>query len=244
MPQPVSGVASRSRRERNPLANFEAQRLLPVSLRSTRQPANSLIAAGDSARIVSSFGMSAGSFWPSPSSVAIHSPRAALMPVLSAVLCPLCDKCRNTRNSGNCAFAAARTASESSLLESSTYTISKSALPRSAAAISVSNGTMLSRSLCTGTTTDRSGITASLVRFDAQKSKDPHEGTKSSKEFRIEGSKHSALLRVVSAFVVNLALPSSVDSKFVAEILAAPRHDPRHALLDRRRRREAERRVG
>src|SRR5690606_4869509 len=42
MPRPVSGVASRGIRERIALASLDAMRLLPVSLRSTRQPANSL----------------------------------------------------------------------------------------------------------------------------------------------------------------------------------------------------------
>ena len=51
MPQPVSGVESRSMRLRIAFANFEAQRLLPVSWRLTRQPANSFTSAGDSSRL-------------------------------------------------------------------------------------------------------------------------------------------------------------------------------------------------
>src|SRR3546814_3352565 len=61
VPQPVSGVSSRSTRERIALAHFEARRLLPESWRSTRQPANSFTSVGDCARRASSFGMSARS---------------------------------------------------------------------------------------------------------------------------------------------------------------------------------------
>src|SRR5690349_22552649 len=44
-PQPVSGVASRSMRERTALATFEEMRLLKLSRRVVRQPANSFTSA-------------------------------------------------------------------------------------------------------------------------------------------------------------------------------------------------------
>jgi hypothetical protein len=59
-------------RARIAFAHFDAQRLLPLSWRFTRQPANSLMSAAAASRCASSFGMSAGSFWPSPSRVAIQ----------------------------------------------------------------------------------------------------------------------------------------------------------------------------
>ncbi len=89
MPQPVSGVLSRSMRERIALAHLLAQRLEPESWRLTRQPANSFTCACAWLRAISSLGMSAGSFWPSPSSVAIQLARAAFTPLRTAVLWPL-----------------------------------------------------------------------------------------------------------------------------------------------------------
>src|SRR5690606_21171496 len=157
MPQPVSGVASRSIRERIALASFEAMRLLPVSLRSTRQPANSLTSGSARSRSASSFGMSAGSFWPSPSRVATQAPRAAFTPVRIAVLCPLWRRCRTTRSSGTSALSARRRSSVASRDWSSTYTISKSTRPRRAATISPTSGATLPSSLNTGTTTDNAG---------------------------------------------------------------------------------------
>ena len=107
-------------RERIALANFEAQRLLPLSRRLTRQPANSFSSGGDLSRSASSFGRSAGSFWPSPSSVAIHGARAAFTPVRMAVLWPLCCTWRSARSSGTCAICACSTCQESSFEWSST----------------------------------------------------------------------------------------------------------------------------
>src|SRR3546814_8404789 len=75
VPQPVSGVSSRSTRERIALAHFEARRLLPESWRSTRQPANSFTSVGDCARRASRFGMAAGAFWAAPARVALQAPR-------------------------------------------------------------------------------------------------------------------------------------------------------------------------
>ena len=45
--------------------------------------------------------MSAGSFWPSPSSVAIHGARAARTPLATAALCPLRNEWRSTRSAGS-----------------------------------------------------------------------------------------------------------------------------------------------
>ena len=120
MPQPVSGVASRSIRERMALAHFDAQRLLPLSLRSTRQPANSFTSLAARSRSASSFGMSAGSFWPSPSRVAIQAPRAALTPLRVAVLCPPLARWRTMRSSGTSAFSACSRARVVSVESSST----------------------------------------------------------------------------------------------------------------------------
>ena len=45
--------------------------------------------------------MSAGSFWPSPSSVATQGARAARTPLATAALCPLRNEWRNTRSAGS-----------------------------------------------------------------------------------------------------------------------------------------------
>ena len=73
-PQPVSGVASRSTRERTPLATRDDTRRSHVSRRAARHPASiwRLSSGRAATRRSSSRGMSAGSFCPSPSSVAIH----------------------------------------------------------------------------------------------------------------------------------------------------------------------------
>ena len=54
-----------------------------------------------SSRAAISFGMSAGSFCPSPSSVATQGARAARTPLATAALCPLRNECRNTRSAGS-----------------------------------------------------------------------------------------------------------------------------------------------
>ena len=102
------------------LATFEAQRLLPLSWRLTRQPANRRRCGGAASRAASSLGMSAGSFWPSPSRVAIQTPRAAFTPVRMAVLWPLCARWRSTRSSGTVAIRPRKTSKESSFDASST----------------------------------------------------------------------------------------------------------------------------
>ena len=71
-------------------------------------------------RAASSLGMSAGSFWPSPSRVAIQAPRAAFTPVRMAVLWPLCARWRSTRSSGTVAIRPRKTSKESSFDASST----------------------------------------------------------------------------------------------------------------------------
>ncbi|KAG1277189.1 hypothetical protein G6F64_014741 [Rhizopus arrhizus] len=114
MPQPVSGVSSRSMRARRALAQRLAQRLLPLSWRLTRQPANSFTCASAASRAASSLGMSAGSFWPSPSRVAIQGARACLTPVRTAVLWPLWFTWCSTRSSGVVAFSPCSTARVSS----------------------------------------------------------------------------------------------------------------------------------
>src|SRR5690606_6368760 len=157
MPQPVSGVASRSIRERIALASFDAMPLLPVSLRSTRQPANSLTSRSARSRSASSLGMSAGSCWPSPSRFSNQAPRAAFTPVLFAEPFPLLRSCWTTRSAGTPALSARRRSSVASFDWSSTYTISKSTRPRRAATISPTSGATLSSSLNTGTTTDNAG---------------------------------------------------------------------------------------
>jgi hypothetical protein len=73
-------------RERTALAIFEEMRLLKLSRRVVRQPAKSLVSASAPSRAASSLGMSAGSFCPSPSSVATHGERAARTPFHTAVL--------------------------------------------------------------------------------------------------------------------------------------------------------------
>ena len=107
-------------RERTALAIFEEMRLLKLSRRVVRQPANSRTSAAAASRAASSLGMSAGSFWPSPSSVATHADFAARTPFHTAVLCPLRVTWCSTRNSGWIDFCAARIARLSSLESSST----------------------------------------------------------------------------------------------------------------------------
>ena len=79
--------------------------------------------AGES-RAAISFGMSAGSFCPSPSSVAIHGARAARTPLATAALCPLRNEWRNTRNAGSALLSLRRMAAVSSVLPSSMKIIS------------------------------------------------------------------------------------------------------------------------
>src|SRR5690606_24492433 len=157
VPQPVSGVASRNSRARMPLASREAQRLLPLSRRAIRQPAYSFTSGGPASRAASSFGRSAGSFWPSPSRVATQVARAALTPVRMAALWPLWRRCCSTRSSGVRVLAARSSSTLPSLLWSSTTMISKASRPRSAAAISSTRAPMLPCSLKAGTTTESSG---------------------------------------------------------------------------------------
>ena len=68
--------------------------------------------------------MSAGSFWPSPSSVATQGARAARTPLATAALWPLRKECRSTRSAGNVAFSACRIIAVSSVLPSSMKIIS------------------------------------------------------------------------------------------------------------------------
>jgi hypothetical protein len=84
-PQPVSGVPSPSSAARTRLATREETRFIQLSRRLVRWP---VISAGASAAcaIAQSRGRSAGSFWPSPSRVAIQGARAALTPVRIAAL--------------------------------------------------------------------------------------------------------------------------------------------------------------
>ncbi len=117
-PQPVSGVASPSSRARMPFARREATRLARVSRRVTRCPAVSTSPVAACAR-ASKAGMSAGSFCPSPSSVAIQVPLAARTPVTIAALCPQLVRWRRT-TSGAVDAASARRWGVSSVLPSST----------------------------------------------------------------------------------------------------------------------------
>jgi hypothetical protein len=121
-PQPVSGVASPSSAARTVLATREVRRFTRPSARRTRWPATSSRdspAAKAAAARASSAGMSAGSFWPSPSSVTIQPPRAAATPVAMAALCPQPARWRRTRTP-NCAAASASRAAVASALPSST----------------------------------------------------------------------------------------------------------------------------
>ena len=102
-PHPVSGVSSASNRRRTALAICDAERFVQLSCRSSRCPA--INSGGPPARcgqMRHNVGMSAGSFWPSPSSVAIQAARAALTPVRMAALCPQLRVCRSSRKRGSC----------------------------------------------------------------------------------------------------------------------------------------------
>ena len=69
--------------------------------------------------------MSAGSFWPSPSSVAIHGARASRTPVATAALWPERTEWRISRISGIASARALRTAcAVPSVLPSSTKIVS------------------------------------------------------------------------------------------------------------------------
>ena len=124
-PQPVSGVASPSSRARTRLAMRLVTRFTPLSRRVTRWPATSSGSpATDSARArAQSRGMSAGSFCPSPSMVAIQSPRAARTPLTNAADWPQDRPCRSA-TSGKRAIASASRAGVSSEEPSSTQTTS------------------------------------------------------------------------------------------------------------------------
>ena len=163
IPQPVSGVSSRNIRERMALAQREAQRLLALSCRCTRQPANSLMSGAAASRAASNFGRSAGSFWPSPSRVATQSARAASTPVRIAVLCPLCVAWPSTRSSGTSRLSETSACRLPSLERSSTYTISNGILPRRTATTSPTSGATFASSLNTGTTTESRGRARELT---------------------------------------------------------------------------------
>ena len=78
-------------RMERPRATRLAARLVRLSLRAWRCPTISTgagSAASSASAAASRWGMSAGSFCPSPSSVAIQYPRAAFTPVTIAALCP------------------------------------------------------------------------------------------------------------------------------------------------------------
>ena len=91
---------------RKPLPSREARRRLAVSLRLTRTP-ETMPSVGIGAQQASSLGMSAGSFWPSPSRVTMMSPLAACTPVRMPRLWPRLRPWRSTRSWGISAFRAA-----------------------------------------------------------------------------------------------------------------------------------------
>jgi len=83
----VSVVASRSTHRRTASAIREDRRLAALSRRLRRTPATiQSLGVVLLSRDSSSAGISAGSFWPSPSRVAIQAARAPTTPVQSAAL--------------------------------------------------------------------------------------------------------------------------------------------------------------
>ena len=160
MPQPVSGVPSPNKPPRTPLAMLDCSLRNAVSLRlALRLPMNSCTprSIGES-RAAMSFGMSAGSFWPSPSSVAIHGARAARTPLATAALCPLRNECRSTRNAGSAALEPARGWPRCRRCCRRRRRSFRRTRAASAASISRASGSTFSASLHTGTTTEISTL--------------------------------------------------------------------------------------
>src|ERR1051325_8242373 len=151
--QPVSRIVSPLSRLRTALAMRLCTSFRGESRRSTRYPTTA--AAPLVARASTSAGMSAGSFWPSASSVTITDPRAAWKPAANAAVCPA-FAAKETMCSAGCArFSCFSVSSEPSVEPSLTATTSKRR-PRSTSSISPISGARLSRSLYTGITSDSS----------------------------------------------------------------------------------------
>ena len=105
-----------------PLAAFDAQRFETVSCRPTRCPATSAAPSGKArpSSFPKSFGISAGGFWPSPSSVQTMLPRAARTPLCTAADWPALVACWTSRSIGKRARSASTRSAVSSVEPSST----------------------------------------------------------------------------------------------------------------------------
>ena len=145
---PVSQAVTR-------LKTFEARRRLSGSRRWRFQPLTRSVPLSSSA---SSFGMSAGSSWPSPSMVTIVAPEACSKPAASAADLPKLRRSRTPRIWGR-STASSSTSSVVPSVEPSSTTIASQPSPSGsqARAISSSSPGSASRSLSAGMTTDRSG---------------------------------------------------------------------------------------
>ena len=141
---------------RRPLANFDAQRLEPVSRRLVRTPPTK---AGPerspgSASFARSPGISRGSFWPSPSICAMTGKRAANIPDRRLALCPALVKCRTIRSFGSVRFSSESSETVASVEQSSTTTTSPSCASETASNVSRTNLPILPSSLKAGMTTE------------------------------------------------------------------------------------------
>src|SRR5579871_4265739 len=171
-PQPVSVQPSCSTDWRMALAHRPASRRDRLSRRFCRRPPTRE-RPGSFSTAARRRGISAGSFWPSPSSVATQSPLAARTPVATAALWPLRGLCRRTLRSLLPAMADLRRAGVSSSLPSSTNRISTGGVARSEASISARSGRTFSASLYTGTTMESRN--PSLSRYSAGLSASPFD---------------------------------------------------------------------
>ena len=122
MPQPESGCVSESRVARIHFAARDASNRDGLSFRRWRMPATMPGVSPRSCNAASIAGKSAGTFWPSPSSTPINTPRACHRPDHNAALWPERISCRNTRNCGTVFCKSDSSAAVPSVLASSMIT--------------------------------------------------------------------------------------------------------------------------
>ena len=105
-------------------------------------------------------GIAAGSFWPSPSRVAIQVPRACLTPVMTPALCPQLSLVADDAEAARLRRAPVAGVAASHRCCRRRHRRSRTGMPTRAARISPMRGRMFGASLRTGTTTEINGCPA------------------------------------------------------------------------------------